>query len=231
MTREPLSGSLSLARKTLLPLKISLLLILAAPLLAGCISRGAPATAVQRYALEYPSPQFTNLSPIDFAIKVERFSAAKAYAGRAMVFRPEPYKLDSYASNHWMVNPGDMVSDYLLRDLRNAGLFKAVFSFRDLEDGRYSLEGSVDDFLEIDEEGKRRAVLTLSVTLLDLSQSGVPARLLFQKRYQAEELLSQATPQGLAHAMSTAMNRLSARIITDIHDGISEALSEKKQEP
>lgn len=228
MTRAPLSGSRSPARTPFLPLKISLLLILSALLLAGCISRRAPSAVVQRYALEYPSPQVTNLSPVEFAIKVERFSAAKTYSGRSMVFRPEPYKLDSYASNYWMVNPGDMVSDYLLRDLRNSGLFKAVFSFRDLEDGRYALEGSVVDFLEIDENGERRAVLTLSVTLLDLSQSGVPARLLFQKRYSAEEPLRQGTPAGLAEAMSTAMKTLSARIITDIHEVVTEAPYKRK---
>jgi cholesterol transport system auxiliary component len=133
-----------------------------------------------------------------------------------MVFRPEPYQLDTYASNRWMTNPGDMVSDYLLRDLRNSGLFKAALSYRDLEDTRYVLDGSVDEFLEVDNEGTRTAVMTLSITLLDFSRSGSEDRLLFQKKYQATEPFTEKTPTGLANAMSTGMGKLSAMIIRDI---------------
>lgn len=145
-----------------------------------------------------------------------------------MVFRPEPFKLDTYASNHWMVNPGDMVSDFLLRDLRGSGLFRAVFSFRDLEDARYSLEGSVDEFLEVDEDGKRHAVMACTVTLVDLFHTEASARLLFQKRYQAAEPLQKETPAGLAQAMSTGMEKVSTRIINDIHTAILKEAIEQK---
>ena len=145
-----------------------------------------------------------------------------------MVFRPEPYKLDTYASNRWMVNPGDMVSDYLLRDLRNSGLFKAAFSYRNLEHARYVLEGSVDDFLEIDVADKRTAALTISITLLDLSHSGATNRLLFQKQYQTSEPLPERTPTGLAQAMSSGMEKLSSMIIRDIHQAVSTPPADRK---
>ncbi len=192
------------------------LIILSVSLITGCIKRAAPSNIVERYTFEYPSPDFSGIAKTDQTIKVERFSVAKAFNSQSMVFRPEPYQLDTYASNRWMINPGDMVSDYLLRDLRNSGLFKAAFSFRDLEDARYVLEGSVDEFLEIDNESTRTAAITLSITLFDFSRAGLANRLLFQKKYQATEPLTERTPRGLAQAMSTGMGKLSAMIIHDI---------------
>lgn len=197
-------------------LPVVLILLVIIPLFAGCIKRSAP-ISIERYSFEYPSPKFSGQDRIEHAIKVERFSAAKAFNSLSMVFRPEPYKLDTYASNRWMIKPGDMVSDYLVRDFRNSGLFKAVFSFRDMEDARFILEGSVDEFLEIDDKEKRTATITLSVTVLDVSGAGLSNRLLFQKKYHAAEPLPEKSPTGLAQAMSTGMEKLSAMIINDIY--------------
>jgi len=203
-------------KKLVTQIPFVVLLILSVSLLTSCIKRATPSNIVERYTFEYPSPDFSGIAQTGQTIKIERFSVAKAFNSLSMVFRPEPYQLDTYASNRWMINPGDMVSDYLLRDLRNSGLFKAAFSFRDLEDARYVLEGSVDEFLEIDNESTRTAAITLSITLFDFSRTGLANRLLFQKKYQAKEPLTERTPTGLAHAMSTGMGKLSAMIIHDI---------------
>ncbi|RQW88375.1 MAG: hypothetical protein EHM79_05885 [Geobacter sp.] len=216
MTRNPISEIRMREKKLFNLLPFIVILIMSVSLGTGCIKRNAPSTIVKRYTFEYPSPEFTGVAHSDQTIKIERFSVAKAFNSQSMVFRPEPYQLDTYASDRWMTNPGDMVSDYLLRDLRNSGLFKAAYSYRDLEDARYVLEGSVDEFLEVDNEGTRTAIITLSLTLLDFSRSGSVDRLLFQKRYQASEPFTERTPTGLANAMSTGMGKLSAMIIRDI---------------
>ncbi|MDD3294719.1 MAG: ABC-type transport auxiliary lipoprotein family protein [Geobacteraceae bacterium] len=189
-------------------------------LLTGCIGRGKPSSVVNLYTFEYPSPSFEALPRLEHTIKVERFSVAKAFNTKAMVYRPEPFKLDTYASNRWMVNPGDMTSDYLLRDLRKSGLFLAVFSQRDYEDARFVLEGGLEEFLEVDEGKGRSAALTLSVNLLDLSQAQMPKRLVFQKRYRSTEAISEADPAGLARAMSGVMAKVSALVIKDVYDSV-----------
>lgn len=194
--------------------------MLLAFLVTGCIGRGKPSPLVEYYTLEYPSPTFENLSRVEQTIKVERFSVAKMFNTVAMVYRPEPLKLDTYASNRWMVNPGDMTSDYLLRDLRNSGLFLAVFSYRDYEDARFVLEGGLEEFLEVDEEKGRSAILTLSVNLLDLSRRDTPGRVVFQKRYRTVEPIHAATPAGLARAMSAGMAKVSAQVLRDAYDAV-----------
>lgn len=202
--------------------RLSLLpLLLFALLLAGCIDRGKASPMIENYALEYPSPALAGLPPLDQALKVERFSSAKAFSSLSMVYRPEPYKLDYYGSNRWMANPGDMVSDYLLRDLRNSGLFRGVFSYRDFEDARFVLQGGVEEFLESDDGDRRSAVLTLSVVLTDNTRPSFPDRLVFQKKYTFSEPMTDGTPRALAAAMSKGMEKASALIVRDAYQAIS----------
>ena len=73
-----------------------------------------------------------------------------------MVYQPAPFKLQQYQSSTWRVNPGDMVTDYLLRDLRNQKLFKAVFSYREPSTARFALEGEIEQFAEVDETGGQK---------------------------------------------------------------------------
>lgn len=197
---------------------LSLLLIVL--VFTGCIDRSKTSPMIENFALEYPSPSFAGLSALDRAVKVERFSSAKAYSTVSMVYRPEPYKLDVYGSNRWMTNPGDMVSDYLLRDLRSSGLFRGVFSYRDFEDARFVLQGGVEEFLESDDGERRSAVLTLTVALSDISQPSFPGRLVFQKRYSFSEPMTDRTPDGLAAAMSKGMAKASERIIGDVYQAL-----------
>jgi ABC-type uncharacterized transport system auxiliary subunit len=201
-------------------LSVAIPVVLLSFLLSGCIGRGKPSPMVETYAFEYPSPTFGNLSRQEQTIKVERFSVAKAYNTVSMVFRPEAFKLETYASSRWIVNPGDMASDYLLRDLRNSGLFRAAFSYREYEDARFVLEGGLEEFLEVDEGKERSAVLTLSVNLLDLSRTGTPSRLVFQKKYRSVEPILDADPAGLARAMSNGMGKVSAQVIKDVYDAV-----------
>ncbi len=202
--------------KRLFPLSV----ILVALFLSGCIGRGKPSPMIESYAFEYPSPSFGDLTPLDHAVKVERFSVAKAFNTLSMVFRPEPFKLDTYAANRWMVNPGDMVSDWLLRDLRKSGLFKAAFSFRDYEDARFVIQGGVEEFFESDSADSRSAVLSLSVTLIDISRPEAPNRVIFQKKYGSVEAIAEPTAEGLAKAMSRGMEKASEKIIWDVYQAV-----------
>lgn len=183
-------------------------------LFAGC---GKPPTLVQRYILEYPSPAVSGTARIGEVIKVELFAVAQVYNSPAMIYQPHPFKSDSYHYHQWRANPGNMVTDYLLRDLRNSGLFKAALPSGSSGKTRFLLEGGVEEFQEIDEPDGWKAALALNITLLDLSRQELPQRVVFQKNYRVAEPLTEQTPKGLAQGMSRAMERLSAQIIADIY--------------
>ncbi len=188
--------------------------LLLAALMAGC---GKPPTLVQKYVLEYPPPVPQASQPLDEGIKVEKFAVAQAFNSTAMVYRPNPYKSESYTYHRWRVNPGYLVTDYLLRDLRKSGLFQAVLPAGSADKGRFLVEGGVEEIQEVDEPDAWKAVLALNVTLLDLKAMEITRRVVFQKSYRAEEPLAEKTPAGLAQGMSRAMARLSGEIVTDIY--------------
>jgi ABC-type uncharacterized transport system auxiliary subunit len=183
-------------------------------LLAGC---GKPPNLVQKYILDYPSPAVARAPKVGEVIKVELFAVAQVFNSPAMVYQPGPFKSDAYAYHRWRVNPGNLVTDYLVRDLRNSRLFKAVLPYGSSGKSRFLLEGGVEEFQETDEPGGWHATLALNITLLDLSRQELPERVVFQKNYRTVELLTEKTPQGLAQGMSRAMERLSAQIIGDVY--------------
>jgi ABC-type uncharacterized transport system auxiliary subunit len=190
------------------------LFLLLALILSGC---GQTPALIHQYVFEYASPAAPASARIDATLTVKRFAVAQAFNSTAMVYQPAPLKTATYNYNRWRVNPGYLVADYLGRDLRQAGLFKAVFSQSDAAQSRFVLEGGVEEIQELDEADGWKAALALTVTLLDTSRDEVPQRLLFQKSYSTTEPMLAKTPQGLAEAMSRAMQHLSQRIITDVH--------------
>jgi len=195
---------------------ILLLMILA----SGCGLGAKPAYLVNQYTLEYTSPVLKEMAQINELIKVERFSVAQTFDTLAMVYKEGPNLRNIDAYNRWRTKPGDMVTDYLVRDLRNSGLFRAVFSYNDSQETRYLLEGQVDEFLEVSEKGGRKAVLSLNVTFLDLKKKETVGKVIFQRDYEFVELFAEKTPEALAQGMSRAMEKFSKQVISDVYQAL-----------
>ena len=188
--------------------------------LSGCIGGGGPAPMTEQYVIEYSPPAYDNLSRLDESIKVSRFSMSRHLNCYSMFYKPAPFKREAYNYHRWRVNPGDMVTDYLLRDLRASGLFRAVFSRHNYENARFLLEGCVEEFIGLYEQGPGEALLKLNITLLDMNTENVTSRVIFQKNYLISEALESRTPEGLTRGMSRAMYSLSEQIMRDIHESV-----------
>jgi ABC-type uncharacterized transport system auxiliary subunit len=196
---------------------LSILFCLAAiSTVAGCAAGGKPQDKIFQYVLEYPQPKKEASGPFAEALKVKRFSAAPAYNTTRMIFRESPFRREEYVFHKWRVNPADMVTDFLARDLRASGLFSAVFSGDASPDADLVLSGSVDEFLESDDDKVWRAVLAITVTLLDESEADISRRVIMQRGYGAEAVLAEKDPRELASAMSKAMAQVSASVISEI---------------
>ena len=184
--------------------------------LTGCLGGGASSPNIRQYILEYPPPGIGKVAGTDAALKVERFTVARIHAGPAMIYRQGPFRRDAYSEQRWRVAPGDMVTDFLQRDLRHAGLFGAVLAARDAEETRFVLAGGLEEFSEVADGKSRKAILAATVTLLDLSVREVPGRVVFQKSYHCEAPFAQEGDAALAESMSRAMSQFSAQVIADI---------------
>jgi cholesterol transport system auxiliary component len=148
------------------------------------------------------------------------FSSAQAYGSTAMFYRPSAFEMSSYSRERWRVTPGEMVTDFLLRDLRHSGSFKAVFSYDDPGESRFTLTGTVVEFLEVDKGGGAAAQLSVDVTLLDTNQREITKRVVFQKTYTFEDALKDKSARSLAESMSRAMKTFSGELMADILRGM-----------
>jgi ABC-type uncharacterized transport system auxiliary subunit len=189
----------------------------------GCVGAGKPPLQIDRYLIDYPAPVFEKPIRIDETIRIGRFRVAGAYNNPNMIFRRDNYLVDSFNYNKWAVNPADMVGDNLLRDMQSSGLFRAVFSRYAPDEGRYILQGGVEEFfLRMDETG-RAAVVSLEITLQDTKQREATKRILFQRKYRGEETLGSQSPEGYCRAMSLAMEKLSRRITSDVYQTVKKS--------
>jgi ABC-type uncharacterized transport system auxiliary subunit len=192
-------------------------------IIPGCVSTGKPQAPVENYLIDYPAPTFEKPNKIDDTIRVSRFTIATAYNNNKMIFRQDNYALDSFNYNRWAVNPADMVGDNLLRDLQVSGLFRAAFSRYAVDEGRYIVQGGIEEFFLRKGSSGNSAVISLEMVLKDTKQRETGKRIVFQKKYSREEALTDQSPRGYCQAMSQAMQKLSVQIINDIYQGIKSA--------
>ena len=194
--------------------------------LPSCASR-EPTAQDLFYSLDYPAPGGQGLAKLAASIKVRRFSAAPGWSGSDMYYGSSKLELSSYNFHRWLVSPSDMVSDFLARDLRAAGVFRAVFSYHETETARFLVQGGVRRIQELDHKDGAKAMLAVSVMLIDSEKSAVDQRVVFQRWYRAEHPMADKEARSLAKAMGQAMSKLSAAILADVHKAVSQRLGKQ----
>ncbi len=190
--------------------------LITAIIFTGCFGRTKHPYVIDQFTLDYPSPVLPGLTSTPELIRIERFSVAQSFSSTAMFYKPQQYRLDAYPYSRWRVKPGDMVSDFLLRDIRKSLLFKGVFSYYSDELVRYVIEGAIEEFFESDEGPEGRAVLTVNITFLDRTEREVSKKILFQKAYQFASPVKEKSPDGFTAGMSANMSNLSQALIKDL---------------
>ena len=188
--------------------------------LTGCLPSNRVPMKSYHYILEYDSPK-VQITPKQASILVETFSAAPAFNTDHMLYGPSPYQLSEYAYHLWRANPGEIVASFILRDIRQSGLFAAAVNQMDVSTPiNYRLAGSIDEFLEHDEASQWFAVAALTVSLLRENTQEPSEMLIFQKSYRVSKPCRAKNPEALAAAMSLAVAEISAQLIMDISDAI-----------
>jgi ABC-type uncharacterized transport system auxiliary subunit len=199
----------------------NVILLLFVFIIAGCFSRSKPAYMLEHYMFEYASPVLGDRTILPESIKIERFSVNQSFNTQSMVYKPYPFKFMTYNYSRWRVNPADMVTDYLLRDLRNNNLFLAVFSHHDTEKTRFVIEGWIEDFLETTDKNSINAILTVNISLIDNFRKEITERIVFQRQYKFQENIREHAPEVFAKGMSINMSSLSEQLVKDIYKAIT----------
>ncbi len=197
-----------------------LLYLLSALIVITACGGGRSTYVVRQYLPDYAPPADTGQHRSEEAIRVEPFNTAQAYNSTSMFYRPAPFELSAYSRERWRVPPGEMVTDYLLRDLRHSGGFRAVLGYDDAGDGRYGLNGTVVEFLEVDGSDGPKALLSVDATLLDNTQREIAKRVVFQKTYTSAEPMKDKSAMSMAEAMSRALRKFSGELAADIYRAV-----------
>lgn len=191
----------------------------------ACSIGGKPQYEIEYFLLDYQAPTWEKQTQFDGTMRFDRFTIDSAYNTQNMIFRTDNYSLDFFNYNRWAVNPADMVADDLLRDMQASSLFHAVFSRYTVEDADFLLQGGIREFFLRVEKNSKIAVISLEITLKNYNQVKGNKRIIFQKKYHHEELLTEQTPRGYCQAMSQALKILSQQIINDVYQATKESSS------
>ena len=194
---------------------------------SACLNFKQQNPEVEYYTLEYDSPAPSGREKLPYIIKVETFKVSPVYDTTSIIYRENAFKRESYTYHKWSVNPANIVTYLVGRDLKSSGLFKGVVipGERNREVSFY-LGGIVDEFYELDDNREWSGVLSLSITLTTEGKVKKTGMDIFQKTYSVTEKCEKKNPASLAEALSRAMEKVSRETGEDLYSYIKKGMKD-----
>ena len=202
----------------------AILLLLMLSLLSGCMPQSGKAPEpFYYYTLDYPPPSLSLGARLPIVLRVERFSVSPPFNNQRIYYADKGTYRNSYARQQWIASP-DLLLPYLLaRDLRSANGFQAVLPPDAAVNATHTLNGWIEEMLEVDSTSPPAASLKLNITVISAHEPDPSKRIVFQKTYTGRSDCVASTPAALADAMSRAMARISSDVAVDVYRELSGA--------
>ena len=181
----------------------------------GCTNIKHAPLEIHYYTLEYDPPQSNTTPSLAHVVKIEQFQTSPLYDSNRMIFKDEDFKRDEYTYHKWRALPGELVAYFLARDFLETNRFQATLYYESTLPSTHTITGVVEEFY-LDGRNSGEAVLSVAVNLIENTRNNDGSPILMQKKYRLGIETSQSGPQGLAMAMSTAMQQISAEILMDV---------------
>lgn len=145
-------------------------------------------------------------------LAIEPLSADEPYDDERMIYRENPYRLDYYHYHRWSGPTGALVSRQLERALEASGRFGAVLR-DDPKDAAYVLGGRVVALEEVDvSEHRWVGRVALELHLREAASGDV----VWSKKLEETEPVDRQTPEGVARAISRALDRIARRLAPEL---------------
>ena len=180
--------------------------LLLAAAAAGCAGR-APET--RYYDLASAARRHAGDGPV---LVIEALEADEPYDDDRIVYRESPFRVDYYHYHRWTASPGALVSRHLERALEASGRFGAVL--REPPAGAaYVLGGRLLALEEVD-VSRRRWIgrVALELHLRDAASGDV----VWTRKLEETEPVARQTPEGVARALSRALDRIARRLAPEL---------------
>jgi cholesterol transport system auxiliary component len=184
-------------------------ILLAALLVSACAGK-VPETRFYQLA----APQAgSSRAGAGVTLAIEPLETHPAYDDERIVYRVTPYRLDYYNYHRWSATPGTIVADFLERSFDHSGRFRSIT--RETKSAPVTLGGRVIAIEEVDEsKTKWIGRVAIELTLTNTATGTV----VWTRRYDESEPLAKQSPEGLAEALTIAMNRIADQALVEIAD-------------
>lgn len=166
------------------------------------------------YQLASGAPAAESHDNAGVSLAVAPLDTDQAYDDERIVYRITPYRLDYYNYHRWSAAPGLLVADYLERAFERSGRFRSVVR----EAGTaapVTLGGRVVALEEVDTS--KTQWLGRVVVELTLTDAG-SGEVVWAQQYEETEPLLAQNPEGLARAISVALERIAHRALPVVAD-------------
>ena len=165
--------------------------------------------------------------PIAGVLAIQPLDADAVYTDDQILYRTGKTRVDFYGYHRWISPPAVQLSDYLRDALARSGLFKRVQSRVD-GGAEAALAGRLIAFDEVDvSESQWMGQIELELWLEDV-RSGAA---FWSNRYAVAEKISQRDPEGLALALSAAMQRVVDLSARELAQAMQAHQSEQPDQP
>jgi len=174
------------------------------------------------HAFDYPLAQKNKSSraSIPETIMIYRFLLSQSVGIDSLVISKSKGQDQSSPLHRWQENPADMVTELVLRDFENAGLFEKTVDQLSSARYRYALEGTITDLRGLIRDDKAAALIEAEVSLTDFESRAGAKKNLMKRRYRIEVPSSGTDPASIVRALNIAVKDLSERLRRDVESVI-----------
>ncbi len=193
---------------------IAVITVLAMVAMVGGCSLSRPAPVKQSYLLNATRDGAAKVKAFPGALRVNRFTVAQSFNGRAMVYRADDQRFEVDFYNEFLALPATMMTERTTSWLSASRLFESVVPMTSGMDTRYLLEAEVTDFYgDFRQANAPRAVLAARFYLAQEGSGHVLYERAISRSVTIDDPSAPQLVRGLERALSETLGELEADLM------------------
>ncbi|MEW6347420.1 MAG: ABC-type transport auxiliary lipoprotein family protein [Thermodesulfobacteriota bacterium] len=197
-----------------LVLRYAVVLLSGLVLVTGCSLKSRQ--LLTYHSFDYPSPEKEAKGPIKGTLMVYRLLSDSGIDGPSVMVTGPEGESGPLRSHRWEHSPADMITDLLLRDLRQAGIFQKTIDQSQDESYRFALEGTVQSLKGLVTKDQAFALLDAQFVLIDFEHPEFKSQELLKRTYQIKIPCKDTGNEAITEGFNLAVRELSRVLRRDI---------------
>ncbi len=171
---------------------------------------------ITHHSFDYPSPEKEAKAPVKGTLMVYRLLSDPGINGNSIMISVPEGESRPLRSHRWEHSPADMITELLLRDIREAGLFQKTIDQSREEAYRFALEGTLQALSGLVTKDEAFALLDVQFVLIDFENPQFKAQELLKRSYRIKMPCKDTSNEAIAEGFNLAVKELSRVLRRDI---------------